>query len=113
MLAPKKIKLQKIISQEFGKGINKASLFKALEQFIDENYHEARGKTMLSELIKDMEGAGGYRTWKKRFKLDIIDQLIEAGLISLQQPYTGTGDQRRTQNKQRQKLIKLLSQLKE
>jgi len=84
----------------------------ALETFIDENYHEIRGKTLLSELVKDLEGAGGYRTWKKRFKLDIIDQLIDAGLISLQQPYPLTGDQRRAQVKQREKLIALLSENK-
>lgn len=115
MYAAQKLKLQKLLNKQFGDGINKAHLMEALEEFIDENYHEVRGKTYLSTFVKELDAAGGYKTWKKQFQLGILSELLSAGLISLHPPYAGglDEDQRRAQKNHRAKIRKLLSEYKE
>jgi len=115
MLPAKKLKLQKLISEQFGKGINKKDLFTSLEGFIDDNYHEVKGKTYLSELVREMEAVGGYRSWKKQLRLGILSELLSAGLISLHPPYAGglNHSQRKAQRQHREKIRQLLSKYQE
>jgi len=78
MLQFKKLKLQRIVNQQFGNGINKVDLMRALEQFINEEYPEKRSSIyltkrvksdILDDLAKDIKIAGGLDSWKKKLLL--------------------------------------------
>ena len=67
--------LQRVINEQFGRGINKVDLFNAIELFIDTYYpppprsHDSVNKRksgMLQALLEDIYQAGGIKKWKSQ-----------------------------------------------
>ena len=85
MNSENRIKLKRIIADEFAAGINKKSLFEAMELFIEQHYREKtnvtiRGLKKSEEINKfgaELVDSGGYKQWKQN-----LMRQIRAGIVS-------------------------------